>query len=81
MDEYKVVHGYEVPKGVSDDAIEALRMLSENGVVRYRYDDGPSKAVAAELAEIAGNVGIDTYTDFYELVLFDDYGKLTVLPR
>ena len=78
MNGYKVVHGYEVPNGTSDDAIKALRMLSENGVVRYRYDDGSSRAVAVELIEIADSVGIDTYSDFYELVLFDDHGKLTI---
>lgn len=56
--DYKMVHGFEVPKDTSTAAIKVLKQLDKHGVVVYCYDDGPSLLVRHELQEITGAIGV-----------------------
>lgn len=79
----KRMHGYEVPDDTSDEAGNALKALSENGVIYYRNDDGPGLLVREELLDIAGSIGLMVFyferPSHYQLVLFDDDGATKYL--
>ena len=72
----KIVYGYEVPASISDEACGVLGKLDKNGVVLYLNDDGPGLSVRSELLDIAGLIGLETYSgnNHYRLVLLDDDG-------
>ena len=74
----KIVHGYETPDDISEEAQEVLGKLSTDGVVYYKNDDGPGLSVRQELLDVAGAIGLHVFygerLSHYELVLFDNIG-------
>jgi len=64
--------GFEIPRETSAEARNVLVFLEMYGLVRYRYDDGPSLWVMEELSFIAGSIGLDMFVAPYELVLFSN---------